>query len=200
MSCPFPGQIDNRNFLSPVGFKFSLAKNLKVSFFCNSARIPEIALSLNTQPTYLKDLDVPGDKLTYGDLSLRFLVDENLENYMVIHDWLTGLGFPETTQQYDDLITIPNDQTQPQDQNSLLTKYFDRTQPQDPLRGFSDGSLYILNSNYNTTAIVKFKDLFPMSLTSLDFDATQTDIQYFTADVTFKYTVYNILGTDGQPL
>ena len=184
MSCPFPGQIDNRNFLSPVGFKFTLAKNLKVSFFCNSARIPEIALSLNTQSTYLKDIDVPGDKLTYGDLSLRFLVDENLENYMVIHNWLTGLGFPETTQQYDDLITIPNDQTQ----------------PQDPLRGFSDGSLYILNSNYNTTAIVKFKDLFPMSLTSLDFDATQTDIQYFTADVTFKYTVYNILGTDGQLL
>ena len=184
MSCPFPGQIDNRNFLSPVGFKFSLAKNLKISFFCNSARIPEIALSLNTQSTYLKDIDVPGDKLTYGDLSLRFLVDENLENYMVIHNWLTGLGFPETTQQYDDLITIPNDQTQ----------------PQDPLRGFSDGSLYILNSNYNTTAIVKFKDLFPMSLTSLDFDATQTDIQYFTADVTFKYTVYNILGTDGQLL
>ncbi len=119
---------------------------------------------------------------------------------MVIHDWLTGLGFPETTQQYDDLITIPNDQTQPQDQNSLLTKYFDRTQPQDPLRAFSDGSLYILNSNYNTNAIVKFKDLFPISLTSLDFDATETDIQYFTADVTFKYTVYNILGTDGQPL
>ena len=184
MSCSFPGQIDNRNFLSPVGFKFTLAKNSKVSFFCNSARIPEITLSLNTQSTYLKDLDVPGDKLTYGDLSLRFLVDENLENYMVIHNWLTGLGFPETTQQYDDLITTPNDQTQ----------------PQDPLRGFIDGSLYILNSNYNTTAIVKFKDLFPMSLTSLDFDATQTDIQYFTADVNFKYTVYNILGTDGQPL
>jgi len=184
MSCPFPGQIDNRNFLSPVGFKFSLAKNLKVSFFCNSTRIPEIALSLNTQSTYLKDIDVPGDKLTYGDLSLRFLVDENLENYMVIHNWLTSLGFPETTQQYDDLITIPNDQTQ----------------PQDPLRGFSDGSLYILNSNYNTTAIIKFKDLFPISLTSLNFDATQTDIQYFTADVTFKYTVYNILDNNNQPL
>ena len=34
--------------------------------------------------------------MTYGDFSLRFLVDENLENYMAIHNWLTGLGFPET--------------------------------------------------------------------------------------------------------
>ena len=180
MSCSFPGQIDNRNFLSPVGFKFTLAKNSKVSFFCNSARIPEITLSLNTQSTYLKNIDVPGDKLTYGDLSLRFLVDENLENYMVIHNWLTGLGFPETTQQYDDLISI--------------------TGETDEKKAFSDGSLYILNSNFNTNAIIKFKDLFPISLTSLDFDATQSDIQYFAADVTFKYTVYNILGSDGNPL
>ena len=71
-------QIQNRNFLSPVGFKFTLAKDPRVTFFCNSARIPEITLDVLQQPTYLKDLDVPGTKLQYGDLSLRFLVDENL--------------------------------------------------------------------------------------------------------------------------
>jgi hypothetical protein len=176
MASAFSKQIQNRNFLSPVGFKFTLAKEPKVPFFCNSARIPEISLSLVQQPTYLKDLDVPGGKLQYGDLSLRFLVDEDMVNYMVIHTWLTGLGFPESTQQYADLISNQNDVTQ----------------PGDPKRAFSDGSLYILDSNFNTNAIVKFKDLFPVSLTSLEFDATQTDIQYFTADVSFKYTVYNI--------
>jgi hypothetical protein len=173
MSCSFPNQIDNRNFLSPVGFKFSLAKEPKVAFFCNSARIPEITLSLNNQPTYLKDIDVPGDKLTYGDLSLRFLVDENMENYMAIHNWLTGLGFPETTQQYVELIT--NDD-----------------QEKDPLEAFSDASLFVLDSNFNTSLVVNFKDLFPISLSSLEFDSTLTDIQYFTAEATFKYTVYNI--------
>jgi hypothetical protein len=184
MSCSFPNQIDNRNFLSPVGFKFSLAKEPKVAFYCSSARIPEITLSLNTLPSYLKDIDVPGDKLTYGDLTLRFMVDESMENYMAIHNWLTGLGFPETTDQYNDLISLVNDVTQ----------------PQDPKRAFSDGSLYILNSNYNTTAVVKFKDLFPVSLSSLEFDSTQTDIQYFTADASFKYTVYNILDKNNNPL
>jgi hypothetical protein len=112
------------------------------------------------------------------------MVDENMENYMAVHNWLTGLGFPETTRQYNDLISIVND----------------TTQSQDPKRAFSDGSLYILNSNYNTTAVVKFKDLFPVSLSSLEFDATQTDIQYFTADVSFKYTVYNILDNNNKPL
>ena len=176
MASAFANQIQNRNFLSPVGFKFTLAKEPKVNFFCNSARIPEITLSVLQQPTYLKDLDIPGGKLQYGDLNLRFLVDEDLVNYMAIHDWLTGLGFPESTQDYRD----------------LLTNEDDLTQPLDPKRAFSDGSLYILDSNFNTNAIVKFKDLFPVSLTSLEFDSTQTDIQYFTAEVSFKYTVYNI--------
>ena len=96
MACNFPNQINNRNFLSPVGFKFTLSKDPKISFFCNSARIPEISLGSAIQPVYLKDMDIPGDKLTYGDFSLRFLVDENMENYMSVHNWLTGLGYPET--------------------------------------------------------------------------------------------------------
>ena len=93
-------QIGNRNFLAPVGFKFSLSKFPKVSFFSNTARIPDITLGTAIQSTYLKDIDVPGEKLTFGDLNVRFLVDENLENYMKIHNWLTGLGFPESAQEF----------------------------------------------------------------------------------------------------
>jgi hypothetical protein len=181
----FANQIQNRNYLSPIGFKFTLAKEPKVTFFCNSAKIPEINAPTLVQPSYLKDLDVPGTKLIFGDLTIRFLVDENMENYMAIHNWLTGLGFPESAQQYRDFIAPGDGEI---DRNI------------DILNSYSDGSLHILNSNYNPTATVKFKDLFPVSLSSLDFDSTSQDIQYFTADATFKYTVYNILGTDGKPL
>ena len=84
MISPFAKQIENRNFLSPVGFEFTLGNYPKVAFLCNSARIPELSLGVIEQPSYLKDIDVPGEKLTYGDLTLRFLVDENMENYMAI--------------------------------------------------------------------------------------------------------------------
>lgn len=179
--CNFPGQITNRNFLSPVGFKFSLAKEPKAAFFCNAIRIPEINLSVAIQPTYLKNIDVPGEKLTYGDLTIKFLIDENLENYMSIHNWLTGLGFPEIASDYTELISDIDDL-------------------RDPKKAFSDGTLTILNSNYRAVASVKFKDLFPVSLSSMEFDATITDVEYFTAEATFKYTVYNILGKDNKPL
>ena len=176
---PLDNQIDNRNFLSPVGFKFNISKTPKVNFFSNSARIPEILLGTSVQPSYLKDIDVPGDKLQYGDFSLRFLVDEELENYMSIHNWLTGLGFPETTQQFKNLTT---------DSDTI----------RDGKEAFSDGSLHILNSNYRDIAIVKFNDMFPTSLSSLEFEATDMDINYFTAEVVFKYTVYNIVAADGR--
>ena len=175
----FAGQIQNRNFLSPIGFKFTVSKTPKVNFFCNSARIPEIVLGTAVQPNYLKDIDLPGDKLQYGDFSLRFLVDEQLENYMAIHNWLTGLGFPQTAQEYKDLTTDQDDQ-------------------RDPNQAFSDGALHILNSNYRNVAVVKFEGMFPTSLSSLEFEATDNDINYFTAEVNFKYTVYNILAPNGR--
>ena len=121
----------------------------------------------------MKNIDVPGERLTYGDLTLRFLVDENMENYISVYNWLTGLGFPETTKEFADLIK-------------------DKDGQRDPKEAFCDGTLRILNSNYREVAKVKFNDLFPTSLTSLDFDATNTDVQYFTAEATFKYTVYKI--------
>ena len=169
----FGKQIQNRNFLSGVAFKFNLAKFPKVDFFSNSARIPELNLELTRQPSYLKNIDVPGERLTYGDFTLRFLVDENMENYLSVYEWLTGLGFPETTKEFADIIKDSDGQ-------------------RDPKEAFCDGTLRILNSNYREVAKVSFNDLFPTSLTSLDFDATNTDIQYFTAEATFKYTVYKI--------
>ena len=157
MADPFVNQIQNRNFLAPVGFKFTLAKYPKVSFFSNSARIPELSLGTAVQPSYLKDIDIPGEKLTYGDLTIRFLVDENMKNYMAMHNWLKGIGFPETPQQFKDQTT---------DKDGL----------RDEKEVFSDGSLHILNSNFKDVAIVRFNDLFPVGLTSLEFDATETDI------------------------
>ena len=68
--------------LSPAGFLFNITKEPKVSFFCTSASIPSITLATEIQPSYLKDIDVPGEKLEYENLSVRFLVDEDLKNYM----------------------------------------------------------------------------------------------------------------------
>ena len=117
-------QIQNKNFLSPVGFKFILNRTPKVAFFSNSAVIPGFSLGTAVQPTYLKDIDLPGDKLTFNDFSLRFLVDEDLENYNEIQKWMRGMGFPESLEEiYKFQKSDPN---APQD-NKRLNLYSDGT-------------------------------------------------------------------------
>ena len=167
----FTRQIQNRNFLSPAGFKFSLAKAPKVDFFSQSVSIPNIDLGVAVQTSYLRDIPVPGDKLSYGDLSVDFFIDENLENYLQIERWMRSLGFPETIAEAVSL--------DPQ-KDSLL----------DGAR--SDGTLLIYNSSFNPVARVNFKDMFPSALTPVPFTADVTDINYIMATATFKYTIFNV--------
>jgi len=178
-------QIENRNFLSPTGFKFILKRSPKVAFFCNEANIPDLNLGVAIQTSYLKDIDLPGDKIVFGDLNLRFLVDENLENYMEIQNWIRGLGYPESLQQFAEL----------QNQGTIQGRY-----SQDRQNIYSDGTLQVLTSSKIPNFQVVFKDLFPYSLGTLTFDATATDVSYFTADVSFKYTIYNITDLGGNSL
>ena len=185
---PRPGTpIENRNFLSPVGFKFGLKRAPAAAFFCNEANIPDMTLGIAEQPSYLRDIPVPGDKIQFGDLSIRFLVDEDLSNYMEIQNWIRGLGYPATLKEFDDL----------EKQDYLYgAKPFDQRGDQI----YSDGTLQILSSNLVPKFNVKFRDLFPYSLSTMSFDATDTDIEYFTADATFKYTLYTLTDLEDNPL
>ena len=115
-------------------------------------------------------------------MRLRFLVDEDLENYLEIQHWLRGLGFPDSLKEiYDWQRSNPN-------------------APSGPLNYTSDGTMNVLSSSNVPNFKVKFLDMFPVSLSDLDFDATDSDIDYLTADVTFKYTIYNITDLDDNIL
>jgi hypothetical protein len=173
MSGAFDKQIANRNFLSPLGFKFNLARAPKVDFFSKSANVPGINLGVAIQPTYLKDIPIPGDKLVFDDFRLTFNIDENLENYNIVQSWMRGLGYPESVYEYMEWM-----QSDPVNPN------------QDP--NVSDGTLIIFNSNFQPSTLVKFQGMFPTSLSDIDFDSTQTDVQYAVATVTFKYALYKI--------
>ncbi len=181
---PFDKQIKNRNFLSAVGFKFTIVRSPKVAFFGNSINIPSLQFGVSEVASYLRDIPFPGDKIEFEDLTVRFLVDEDLSNYMEIQKWIRGLGYPESLEE------TYNYQKQKGD--------FADTKGQ--LNLYSDATLLVLNSSQNLNFKVEFSDIFPISLSTLTFDATDTDIEYFTAEATFKYTMYNIVNTLNKPL
>ena len=175
--------ITNRNFLSPTGFLFKINRSPKVSYFCNSANIPSLDLGLSTQPTYLKDIPIPGDKLQFGDLSIEFLVDEDLGNYMEIQKWMRGLGYPDSIKEYKDL---KNQKVLPDNANRSSV--------------YSDAVLQVLTSNNITNFQINFKDIFPTSLSTLTYNADETDVNYFKASVNFAYLIYNITDVRGDSL
>jgi hypothetical protein len=159
-----------QNFLSGVGFQFKINKLPGVSFFCQSANVPSLNLAVATQATRWNTLPEPGDEVSYDDLTVRFLVDEDMKNYMSIHNWIRYLGHPESSKDW----AIYSDGD----------SYEERT--------YSDGFLIVLDSNFNPKFRIKFQDLFPVSLGGLNFDSTYTDTEYFAVDATFKYSIYDI--------
>jgi len=176
--------LQSRNFLQPQGFRFQVARAPKVTFFGNSVNIPGITLRTTTQTTPgLKDIDLPGEIIDFEDLTLRFLVDEDLQNYQEIQNWIRGLGFPESLQEIYDL----------QDQKVGTV----RDGVTKTMNLYSDGTLTILDAMQHENFKVKFQDLFPYSLSTIQFDATLSDTEYFTAEVSFKYLNYTIVKGSG---
>ena len=183
-----PSKLD---YASPTQFKFQITKLPKVEYFCTAANVPGIALANTTQPTPLADIPIPGETITFSDLEVTFLVDENLENYREIHGWMTGLGFPKDTSQFRALQNAGSDRyptTSDVGINNELGKV--RKAVQDDGGLYSDATLFVLSSKNNANLEIRFRDIYPISLSGLDYNQQETDIQYLTANVTFAYKIY----------
>ena len=173
-----PNELD---YLRPNAFKFQIHNIPNTSFFCNAANIPEINLPPATQSTPLVDIGQPGDKLEFGTLMIRFLIQEDMKNYKELYDWLIGLGFPEDHKQY-----AAYGKTQ---------EYrFPDINPtkQAALGQFSDASLFLLDSNNNLQTEFQFRDAFPVSLQGLDFEISSGQTDYMVGVAMFRYRDYII--------
>ncbi len=180
------------DYASPTQFKFSIIKLPKVEYFCTAVNIPGISLGdTKTQATTFKDLPIPGDKLSYEPLLMTFLVDENLENFQEIHGWLVGLGFPRDHAEFRNLLSSGNDRF-PTGNSSVSTEP-GKVKYGAPNTGasFSDATLTVLTSKNNPQLEIRFRNLFPTSLTGLQYDQQAADVDYLTATVSFSYTIYD---------
>lgn len=159
----------NKNQLSPLGFRFSVKKLPHVNFFANRVNLPGLNGSPPNVATPFRVMPLVYDKLDYEDLQLTFKVDEDLRNYQEIQDWMVGIGFP----------TGFNER-----------RFLENTRPLDGK--YSDGILSIQTSKKNHNVEYLFRDLLPYSLSGLEFNTTDADVQYIEATVTFKYQYYTL--------
>lgn len=166
-----PDNISNPNFLSQFGFRFSLSRNKHLSYFAQEVELPGLSLSVSEAPTPFTPIPVPGS-IEYEPLTVQFKVDENLENWLNIQDWMISLGNAKSFDGYSALKNSPLG-----GKNGLL----------------SDITLSILKSSMLNNVSVVYRDAFPIGLTGFILNTTDTDINYITSSVTFKYLNYEIL-------
>jgi len=180
-----PNELD---YLRPNAFKFQVHNIPNVSYFCQAANIPEMNLPPAVQATPFIDIPHPGDKLDFGTLMIRFLIQEDMKNYKELYDWMIGLGFPESRDQY-----VKFAKTQEYRFPDL------NPQQQRALANGSDASLFLLDSNNNPITEIVFRDAFPISLQGLDFEISSGQTDYMVAVAMFKYKDY-IIETSTPPV
>ena len=179
------------DYLSPTQFKFSINQLPKVEFFTTAANIPDISLSDVVIPTPFKPIPVLGQNFTYGNLNITFNVDEFLENYRELHEWLTGIGFPKDRKQFKDFRSNTSNTGSAsaipvQDVGKVGKTVSDSAM-------FSDATLTILSNKNNPIVEVRFANMYPVSLGALEFTQQAGDVEYMTVQADFTYQIYEIV-------
>jgi len=172
-TCPSPS---NLNPLSPNGFKFSVTKLPGIDFFCQEITLPELSLGTAIYATPLSDQPIPGDKIEFGDLTIKFIINSDMSNYKAIYDLIMGLGFPIDHEQY-----------------KAWVKKDTRNITSELMTNLSNGALTILNNQNNPAVTIQFSDMYPVLLSSLTFSTTNNTVQFLTGEATFKYGWYEIV-------
>ena len=188
---PLNRQPTKLDYSSPTQFRFLINHLPKVQYFTTEANIPGIALGDIELATPLKNIPLMGDKLTYEDLNITFIEDENLENYVEMHTWLTSIGFPNDRSQFANFRSATsnvatNTRGESKDIGDVKASTPERAM-------YSDAVMTILTNKNNPVVECRFADVFPTSLSGLTYSQNQTDVDYLTATVSFKYQIYEIV-------
>ena len=179
------------DYASPTQFKFSINQLPKVEFFTVSANIPDLTLADVVIPTPFKPIPVLGQNLTYGNLNITFIVDEFLENYRELHEWLTGIGFPKDRKQFSEFRSNTANRGTASPTPVADVGKVGKSIPDASM--FSDATLTILSNKNNPIVEVRFANMYPVSLGALEFTQQAGDVEYLTMQADFPYQIYEIV-------
>lgn len=161
--------LESTNPLQATGFKVVVNrkrfKNLE--FFAQSVLHPDISVAPAVVPFRYSNAQMPGDKLEYGTLTVEAIMDENMNVYKEMHEWLTA----NVDTNYKERAAVKAD-------NQDVAVY--------------DISLMILSSHNNAIDTIRYKDAFPINLGTVNFQSTADAVQYITFPITFAYTTFTI--------
>ena len=157
----------NRSYLSNNKFDFVLKRIPNFTYLVQGVNLPGLSLQSSSINTPFSAVSIPGNQITFGTLSLTFLVDEDMQSWLELYNWMTQLGNPVG---YNKIGTLTG---KPGSVNSTT----------------SDATLFIKSNSNNPNLKFDFVDMYPTELGEMNF--TTTDNQEFvTSTAVFNYGYY----------
>lgn len=140
-----------------------------LDLFCQEANVPGVSIEMGEQPTPMSvGIPLPGNKLSFEPLVVKFVVDEEVRNWDAIRMWLYGMAPPESSCGGDDAPVIPYREWH------------------------GNASLEITDHTYgrNVNRLVRYVNLAPVRLSQLMFISTPSETKQMVAYATFRYSYY----------
>ena len=161
-------QPTNLNQLNVVGFEVNIARLPNTEFFCQRVNVPGVILGETVEASPFMNTPLEGDTLSYEALSISFILDEDIQNYLEIYNWLTAIGFPRD---YTQFAALKRTENFPTETEGL----------------YSDIDIMLQTNKSNPNYIIKFQDVFPTALSSIQLDSTATTIEPIVVDAAFNF-------------
>jgi hypothetical protein len=155
------------NYFSPLEFRVTIKRLPNVEFFTQRSSIPSISTNPIQQPTRFNPIFRTPDQVSFSNLDLTFIVDEDMNNYTEIFDWMIASAFPNNHEQFKSI----------KDSEDGL---------------FSDVSILVMNSKKNSNIQIDYINCFPISLSDVQLNTTDQDVTYPEATATFQYDTFSI--------
>jgi len=163
----------NTNNLQASKFILAFGRIPTIQYFCQTANIPGVSLGSYDLNTPLLDVPVAGNKLSYNEFNVTFYINEDVSSFNELYKWFLAIAAPTS-------ITDRNRFNGQQNTNTVKQSYY------------SDSTLTIMSALNNPIARVNFHRMFPVSLSDIQFDTTQSADTIITADAVFRYEYFDI--------
>jgi hypothetical protein len=164
---------ENTNPLQASKFILAFNRLPTVQYFCQEANLPGVTLGEATFATPLRDVPIAGNKLSYNEFDITFIVDEQLQSWNELYKWLLAIGSPKSTDERQRLNQLQNEFTTG---NSY----------------YSDATLTIMSALNNPLLRVNYHRMFPLSISDIKFDTQLSADTIVTATASFQYEYFDI--------
>lgn len=167
---------ENTNFLQSSKFILAFSRLPTVQYFCQTANLPGVSIGSAEFNTPLLDIPIAGNKLSFNEFKVTFYIDENISSWNELYKWFLSMAAPKSLQDRSKYNAL---------QNQTITKP----------SYYSDSNLTIMSALNNPISRINFYRMFPVSLSDVQFDTTQSADTIITADAVFRYEYFEITST-----